>query len=285
MVDLKFYLLFIFTIIFSAFLVPVFKITLEETTVAHITFYDYLIQFIFFSIIILIKKDFKRVVEHSSKIHYFILIAFFGLFLNRFLYLNAFQFIPATEANILYYTYPLTISVLGYFILKEKIGQKDIAGLLLGFLAAFIVITKFDFGLLKFDLIGGTLAILGGASYGLYLVFSKKFRLDPTILIFYTSFFTALIGAAYLLLLSDFNVSTSALIKMIYIGVSEAVLLLLFIELLRMKSTYRVANLFYAIPFLVVIMNYFLLGEMIQLSYIIGLVLLVSGVVIQNRKT
>lgn len=284
MKDWQFYLLLAFAIVIIASLVPVFKITLQEVSPEQITFVEYFFISIFFLVILFFKGKLPLIKEYKSKIHYFIPIAFFGLVCNRIFYLNSFYFIQATEANILYYTFPLSMAVLGFFILREKIKLFDIIGLLFGFVAAFIVITKFDFNLANISFVGSALAILGGVGYASYLVLSKKFRFDLMVLLFYSAFFSCIISAIYILLFSSFPVpSINGWLGLFYIGLVDAIGLFLVIELLRRKNTFKIANSFYAIPFLVVIFNYFILNEIIYSSYIIGLVLLVIGILIQNK--
>lgn len=282
----KFYLLLAFTIIYTASLVPAFKITLQYVSVEVVTFFNYLIPAVFFLLIFLIKRNFSLLAEYKSKIHYFITIAFFGLVFNRLFYLEAFHHIQATEANILYYTYPLAVALLGFLVLREKIKSSDIAGLALGFFGAFIVITKLDFSFLSLNLLGDALAILGGISWALYLIFSKKFKFNAMVLAFYSTLFAAIMLGVYILLFSTFAISSvNGILGILYTGIAEAILLYLFIELLRVKSTFKIANAFYAIPFVVVILNYFILSEIIYPSYILGLMLLTLGIYIQNKRS
>lgn len=279
----KFYFLLIFTIIATASLVPVFKLVLREVSVEEIMVFEYSISTLLFLGYFILTGKAGLLRQHASKIPYFILLAFFGLFLNRFLYLHSFNFIQATEANILYYTYPLTVSILGFLVLKERMKRTDIIGLILGFLGAFVVITKLDFSAFNLSILGDSLAILGGVAYASYLVFSKKIKIDSTILIVYTGFFTAVMSAIYLLFFSTFSIpSANSMLGMVYIGTMEAVLIFLFIELLRAKNTFKIANAFYIIPFVVAIFNYILLKEVIYAQYIIGLALLVIGLIVQN---
>ena len=54
------------------------------------------------------------------------------------------------------------------------------------------------------------------------------------------------------------------------------------------KTTAQVSNLVYAAPFLSLFFIHFIVGEEIRLSTVVGLILIISGVVIQqiagNRK-
>lgn len=280
----QFYLLLAFTIIYTATLPAVFKITLREVSVEQITFFNYFIGFVLYLLWFISRKELHLVKESFSKIHYFIFIAFFGLFLNRFLYLHAFNFIQATEANILYYTYPLGIALLGFIVLKEKLKKTDIIGLLFGFIGAFIVITKLDFSLFNVNLVGDVLAISGGLAYASYLIFSKKFKFNPMVIVIYSDFFASLLAAIYILLFSSFSIPSSlGLAGLLYVGLADAILIWLFIVLLREANTFKIASSFYAIPFVATILNYLILNEIIYPSYILGLALLIVGILVQNK--
>lgn len=280
----QFYVLLAFTIIWSATLPATIKILLNGVSAEELVFFDYLFGFLVISGILVFKKEVNLIKEEFSWWPQLSLIAFFGLFLNRFLYINAFNYIQATEANILYYVYPLVLGLLGFFTLKEKISKHKTIGLLLGFIGAGIVITKMDVSLLGTNLTGDILAILGGSAYGLYLVFSKKLKISSMALIFYTTLITMVISGLYLLLFSKLSVpSAGYMAGLAYIGATEVILLLIFVELLRIRNTAEIANYFYAIPFIAIVFNHFILNDIIHVSYIMGLIVLIAGIIIHKR--
>ena len=280
----QFYLLLAFTIIYTATLVPAFKITLEEVSIEQILFFDYLIVFLIFFFVLIFQNKTNLILQNFKNINSFLLLSLFGLIITRVFYLASFSFIQATEANILYYTYPLVISILGFFVLGERIRPSDILGAILAFLGAFIVVSKLDFSFLSLNIIGDGLAILGGACWAVYLVLSKKFNLDSLFIIFYTSLIAALVFGFYLIFFSSISIpSFTGILGLLYIGITEGVLFYLFINLLRKNETSKIANTFYVIPFVVAVLNYFILNEIIYPSYIIGLILLTIGLFIQNK--
>lgn len=91
----------------------------------------------------------------------FAFMGFVGVFLYRFFLQAALLLMPAQEAFIVNYTWPIMVVVLAWIILKERMTWRKIFGLLLSFIGVAIVITKGNFSALNFSIDGVIFALLG----------------------------------------------------------------------------------------------------------------------------
>ena len=84
----------------------------------------------------------------------------------------------------------------------------------------------------------------------------------------------------------DFN-PTTGLLAATYVGVFEMgiAFVLWSYAMKKAENTARVSNLIFISPFLSLVFIYFILGEIILPSTYVGLVLIVAGLWIQQRKT
>ena len=104
----------------------------------------------------------------------FALMGFIGVFLYRFFLQAALLLMPAQEAFIVNYTWPIMVVIFAWLILKEKMTPKKVVGLLLSFIGVVVVTTKGDFSVLNFSIGGVFFALAGAVVYGFYSVLGKR---------------------------------------------------------------------------------------------------------------
>lgn len=98
--------------------------------------------------------------------------------INIILFIFAIRLTSANVGQMIYVMVPIIVTVLSYFILKEKITFYKISGVVLGIVGAAILLSaKTVLGYsLKNNLIGGSMILLGALFFSLYLIFSKRLQ-------------------------------------------------------------------------------------------------------------
>src|SRR3989344_1093198 len=201
-----------------------------------------------------------------------------------FLY-GALTFIPAQEASIVNYLWPLLVGILGSILLREKLRIHHVLALLLSFSGVYVVINRGTLTLFS-DWRGVLLAILGACSYALYSVLSKRWKYTDVRAIFYGYAWASLICIAWVVLHGTlYYPSPYQLIGLIWMGtMPSALAYIVWLSALRQAPARKMAKLVYLPPLVSLIFIYTILGEKILISSFLGLLLIVAGIVIQLAR-
>jgi drug/metabolite transporter (DMT)-like permease len=266
-----------------------FKVSLRYVGVFQLLFYSSLTSVILLFIILLFQKKLKYLRKLSVK--QFITSAILG-FLNPFLYyivlFRAYSLLRAQEALTLNYTWPIVLALLSIPLLKQKIGFKSIVAIIISFMGAFVIATGGDILGLNFtNVLGVVLALGSTVIWSFFWIFNVRDKRDEVVKLFLNFAF----GFIYILILvvvfSKLLVPVApGIIGVVYVGIFEmGITFILWLKALQMsKTTAKVANLIYLSPFISLIIINLVVGEKIVLSTIIGLVLIIGGIVIQESS-
>lgn len=100
-------------------------------------------------------------------------IAIFGSGLTTILLFSSYSYIEVGSATTLHFLYPIVVSILCFFIYKEKLGKTKILALTMALLGT---LCFFDFSQLD-HVFGIFLAILSAITYAFYMVQTEKTNL------------------------------------------------------------------------------------------------------------
>ena len=215
--------------------------------------------------------------------------AFLG-FLSPFLYyivlFKAYSILPAQLAQPLNFVWPLTLVLLSVPILKHKIKRRDILAILISFCGVLIISTKGH--ILSFrltDPLGVVLATGSSIPWALYWIYSIKDERDEVLGLFLN--FTCASIYVFVLMLATGELNFPGFkgaIGVTYVGLFEmGITFLIWLKALKFsKTTANVAGLIYLVPFLSLVVIYFVLGETILPSTIVGAVFIVGGIILQR---
>jgi drug/metabolite transporter (DMT)-like permease len=183
---------------------------------------------------------------------FFPLAGAIGLGVQQILCLRTYELIPASQAVILHYTYPLMMLVLARLLFREKSGWRAVLCVLLGFAGVCIlVISGGALGNVKLS--AGVAVALGTAfSFALFCVLIKhaRFSITAGMLLF------NLFGLIFLLCLlplypMQWAPDTTTLALLAYLGVfPTALAFILWNRALRMIPTGRSSNCALLVPIL-----------------------------------
>ncbi len=211
-------------------------------------------------------------------------------FLNPFLYyfilLKAYTLLPAQIAQPLNYTWPIMLVLLSIIFLKQKLKWFDIIAIIISFsgVVAISFMGETTLSTDKRTLFGIILATgcsIVWAAYWILNIKDKRADLEKLLLNFV---FGALFISLWLILGKGLPALTKSWIPAIYVGLTEmAIAFVFWLSAMQLsENNSRIANLVFISPFLALVFIHLILKEQIYISTILGLVLIVSGIMLQQ---
>lgn len=261
------------------------KILLELDNL-QMLFYSTVFSVISLIVVFLFLGRLKTLKEYSKK-DYLIMgfLGFLGTYLYYVLLYGAFRLTTAQEGFILVYTWPILVLVLAFIVLKEEPTIRKVLAILISFFGIVVVITHGEIFSLHFtSLTGDVLALLGAFVFAYFSIIGKKYNFDKVAgpLIYFSSglFFITLTMLVY----STFKIpSLGVWIWLVYNGVFvNGVSYVFWFKALEHGDTDIVSNAVYLTPGLSLFYISVFLGEKILLSSIVGLVIIISGIIVQS---
>ena len=180
------YVFAIFSIIVWSFGAVVSKITLNEISVFTFNFFLFLSATVALAIICFFTKRFKLIKKFNPK-DYLILsfLGILGVAIYYFFYSRAYQLIPAQQAYLLNYSWPVWIVIFTLLLNRDKGTPKTWISILLGFLGISIIITQGAWPIIIQSKLGAFFALMAGFSYGLFSTLGRRLKYDTTLAMFW----------------------------------------------------------------------------------------------------
>lgn len=216
---------------------------------------------------------------------FFPLVGAIGLGVQQILCLKTYELIPASQAVILHYTYPLMMLLLSWLLFREKSGWRAFCCVGLGFAGVAVLVSSGGrLGDLQFST--GVVVGLGTAlSFALFCVLIKHASFPVTAGMLLMNLF----GLLFLLCLlplypMQWSVSAADLLLLAYLGIfPTAVAFILWNRALRMIPTSRSSNCALLVPILSLLCIAVLLKERIDLLQALGMSIVLVSVFLNVR--
>ncbi len=266
-----------------------FKITLQYFSPVQLLFYSVLFSLIVLFLIILKDKKIQLLFSYTKSDY--IKLAILGI-INPFLYylilFRAYDLLPAQVAQPINYTWALTLGYMSFFILKQKLTIYDFIAGIICYIGILIISTHGDIFTFSFSSAFGVfLAFSSTILWSLYWIYNIKLDVDQVVSLF-VSFLSGFISIFFYMLLFSipFEANLNGILGSAYIGCFEmGVTYILWLNAMKLTSTSsKIANLIFISPFLSLFFIHLLVGEQILVSTFIGLVLIIIGLLIQQKK-
>lgn len=200
---------------------------------------------------------------------------------------RAYDLLPAQQAQALNYTWALTLSLLAVPLLGQRLTARDLVALLVGYSGAVVIATRGDLFELQFDSGAGVALALGSTVlWALYWIFNTRASAPAAVTLFLCfALGTPLVWLVMLLEGTAVMPGVYGLAGALYVGVFEmGITFMLWLAAMRRAvHVSRIGNLIFLSPFLSLFFINAFLGEAIVPATWIGLLLIVAGVVIQQR--
>jgi len=219
--------------------------------------------------------------------------AILGL-INPFLYylilLNAYRLLPAQVAQPLNMIWPIILVFLSVPILGQKIERKSFIALIVSFTGVYIISSQgnlFKSG--HANLTGIILATGSSVFWAFYFILNVKDKRDEGVKLLLNFIFGSIYLIIVMIIRGKWQIETGfrGVATSIYVGIFEMGITFFFwLKALQMASTTaQVSNLVYLAPFLSLIFIHFFLHEPVYYTTPLGLILIISGIFIQNMRS
>lgn len=222
----------------------------------------------------------------------FINSAILGL-INPFLYylilLKAYQLLPAQVAQPLNMIWPIILVFLSVPLLQQKIKARSYLALLISFAGVYLISSQGDpLHPGHSDTAGVLLATGSSVFWAFYFILNMRDKRDEAVKLFLNFLFGSIYLVSALLITDKWPDSFSAkgILSAVYIGIFEMGITFYFwLRALQLApTTDKVSNLVYLAPFLSLVFVHFIINEPIFYTTLAGLLLIISGIFIQNRN-
>jgi len=219
--------------------------------------------------------------------------ALLGL-INPFLYyiilLNAYRLLPAQVAQPLNMIWPIILVFLSVPILGQKIERKSFAALFISFAGVYLISSQgkpFSFD--GADLTGVLLATGSSVFWALYFILNVRDKRDEAVKLFLNFLFGSVFFMIATIITGNWHgqIGFKGALGSVYIGFFEMGITFFFwLKALSMaKTTDKVSNLVYIAPFISLLLVHYIINEPVYYTTPAGLILIIGGILVQNRKT
>ncbi|TMX30940.1 DMT family transporter [Vibrio sp. Hep-1b-8] len=220
---------------------------------------------------------------------YYILLGLINPLAYYIILFKAYDLLPASQAQAINYSWAITLTLMAAAFLGQKIRKQDWLACTFSYLGVIVIATQGDVLGLNFDSpLGVGLALLSTLLWASYWILNTKNKADPIVGVL-LGFLVAIPCAIGLTLyegLSFAQISTQGWFAVTYVGLFEmGVTFVLWLSALKLtQNTARISNLIFASPFISLMLLASIIGEQIHPSTLIGLVLIIVGLVIQQIR-
>jgi drug/metabolite transporter (DMT)-like permease len=263
------------------------KITLGHLSPAEVLLYASAVSTVVLFIIVLLQKKIRKITTLSGR-EWMTSIGF-GL-LNPFAYylilFKAYDLLPAQQAQIINYTWAITLSLLSIPLLGQRVVGRQWLAIGMSYIGVLVIATKGNLLTLHFEKpLGVGLALFSTVIWALYWILNTRDKRDPVLGLFLNFICALPCIVIYVLVTEGIGpVSFSGLLGAVYIGFFEmGIAFVLWLKALKYTdNTAKIANLIFIAPFASLVFIHFLVGEEIYKSTLAGLILVMGGLVIQS---
>lgn len=218
---------------------------------------------------------------------------------------SAYDLLLTQEAMVLNFTWPVTLTILSFFLLRQRIGWKSILAIMVSFIGILIIGTNGRVWTLKFtNPVGVTLALASTLIWSLFWIYNLKDQRDEVVKLFLNFLFGFIYILIVSILLESNGITVSPEIKSwlkggagiwpfswqavagcFYIGVFEmGVAYVFWLKGLQLsKTTAKVSNLIFFAPFISLLIIHLTVGEPLHPATLAGLAFIITGVILQRK--
>jgi len=263
-----------------------FKLALQHLTPLQLLAIASMTSLVLLLVVTLYKHSLHSILRYWREAPWrFLLLGAINPLLYYVILFQAYNLLPAQQAQPLNYTWALVLSLLAVPLLGQKLHRADIIALVLGYFGVLIISTRGDLLGLQFDSgLGVLLALLSTVIWALYWILNvqNKAPADVSLLLCFLHGTPLVLLAAWWW--DGIPLSTEGMLSAVYVGVFEmGVTFILWMNAMKLAThTSRVSNLIFLSPFLSLILIHYILGEEIGMSTFVGLVLIVLAVSYQQ---
>lgn len=219
---------------------------------------------------------------------YYLLLGLINPLIYYLVLFKAYDLLPASLAQPLNYSWAITLTLMAAVFLGQKIRKQDWIAAALGYAGVVVIATKGDIFGLQFDSpLGVGLALLSTVLWAGYWILNAKNQADPVIGLLLGFLLSLPFSIGLSLYTSDWSgIPWQGWAAVTYVGLFEmGITFVLWLNAMKLATnTAKISNLIFISPFISLILLSQIIGEQIHPTTLIGLVMIVVGLLIQQRK-
>jgi drug/metabolite transporter (DMT)-like permease len=218
-------------------------------------------------------------------------LGFLAIWLNQFIFLFGIRYTTAANAALLYASTPIFVMLISYFMKKERLTGKKIAGVSIAFTGIVVVIFERGIDLGLQYAFGNLVVLVSVTAYALYTILGRSLilkygSLRVTILSMLAGVVLFLPAGTVSLTLFDFSSLTRMQIYgLMYLGFGTSIVsyILWYYALARIEAT-KVAIFTNGQPILTAVLAVMFFQQVITWPFVIGGAITISGVFLTQRS-
>ena len=220
------------------------------------------------------------------------IVGFFGSFIPAFLFAKAETHLDSSLAGVLNALTPIFVLIVGAILFTQRFSKSQVTGIIIGFLGTIFLVFAGSSGITNINFYG-LFVVLATICYG-FNANIIKFNITGLNALTITSISLGMvmpIALAYTLFFTDVPhqvyTEPSARISLLYVSIlgvlSTAVAMGIFNKLIQITTPIFSSSVTYLIPIVAVIWGLWD-GEVLLLGHYLGMLGILTGVYIANRK-
>lgn len=266
-----------------------FKITLTYLSPLQMVAAASVVSFLFLLTVILVQKRQHEIIPELRKhVRYYLILGLLNPLVYYLVLFQAYTLLPASQAQPLNYTWAIALTLMAAIFLGQKIRKRDWVACLLGYLGVLVIATRGDVLGLSFTSVAGVgWALLSTFLWAGYWILNTRHSAEPvlTLLVCFGISLPFSIAASWYW--TDWSgIPWQGWAAVTYVGLFEMGLtFVLWLKAMKLtQNTAKISNLIFISPFISLVLLAVIIGETIYPATVIGLVLIISGLVIQQWR-
>jgi drug/metabolite transporter (DMT)-like permease len=268
------------------------KIVLLDISPITIVWLRFLMGVLILGITVVIRGQFA--LPEKGEWAYFALLGFLGITFHQWLQSNGLQTSEAGTTAWIVATTPVFMALLGWFLLKERLGWTKTSGILLAFIGVLVVVSKGNFGSIsigRFGAPGDVLILISAVNWAVFSALSRRgLKLHPaSLMMFYVMslgwLFTSILFIANKGFDEIGNLTRNGWIGIAFLGIfCSGLAYIAWYDALKRLTTAQTGVFLYIEPLVAVVVAFLVLSEAIRPASLIGGAIIIFGVWLVNRN-
>jgi len=284
----KNYLLIGITVFLWGTMPPLTKLLLSNLPSMTVLFYSTVIASVVLMLAAKISGRWKKVRTYSRKdILQLLGLGMLGEFLYSALYYKSLEMLPAADASILNYIWPIVAVICSALFLKEHISLRQIFAITISFIGIIVIASrgKMTVGLINGMNRGVFLCLLSAGCYGAFNVLNKRKGGDQLINMTVYFIVTAVLSGIDCLFTRQITfLNPGEIAGLFWLGIFiDAVAFVCWAIAIQNNDVSAVVNFSYLTPVVAMFLSAAILKEPVRVYSVIGFVIIFLGIVLQEK--
>ena len=269
------------------------KVALQDISPITIVWLRFLMGVLILGLTVLLQK--QLALPAKKEWTYFALLGFLGITFHQWLQSNGLQTSEAGTTAWIVATTPVFMALLGWFLLREKLGWVKISGILLAFVGVLVVVSKGNFASISIGRLGApgdVLILVSAVNWAVFSALSRRGLKShhPSLMMFYVMSFGWLLTSLLFIptngLAEVGNLTVDGWAAVTFLGIfCSGLAYIAWYDALKALTTAQTGVFLYIEPLVAVVVAFFILGEAITFVSLLGGAIIIFGVWLVNRPS